>query len=58
VTIILEGAKLLTLAKGQYTLRPLAPGKFEMTVNSFTVNESGAMSSSRPSAALIPAVGV
>jgi hypothetical protein len=43
VNIILGGVKLLTLAKGQYTLLPLAPGTFEMEVNSFTVNESCAM---------------
>ena len=37
VTIILAGAELLSLAKGQYTLLSLKPGGAEMKVNSYTV---------------------
>lgn len=37
VTISLGGAELLTLAKGQYTLIPLASGSAEMKVESYTV---------------------
>jgi len=44
VTISLGGTKLLKLAKGQYTLLPLASGTFEITVNSYTVaGQSNAM---------------
>lgn len=37
LTISFEGAELLTLAKGQYTLIPLASGSADMKVESYTV---------------------
>ena len=44
VTISLGGKELLTLAKGQYTLVPLAPGSAEMKTESYTVaGNPGAM---------------
>jgi hypothetical protein len=44
LTISLAGKELLTLAKGQYILVPLAPGSAEMKVESYTVaGNPGAM---------------
>jgi hypothetical protein len=37
VTITLAGKELLVLAKGQYTLIPLAAGSVDMRVESYTV---------------------
>lgn len=43
LTISLGGTELLTLAKGQYTLIPLVPGRTEMKVESYTVGNPGTM---------------